>query len=189
MSINFNQTQSYVRLLDDTGSDINNSNPLEITLPNSQNTNLKNIDDKLPSNLGQNNKTDSLSVVLSSDHEDVGISSSEITTIKDNTGNILTSAERFIPGEVWTAIDPGVDGTSASLDCQFNSNISVFGNASSATTITIQFSNDNTDFYNTGNTIEANGDFGLSLSGVGARYIRLHNSTSSTITAIISAKT
>jgi len=107
-------------------------------------------------------------------------------------GTEYALATRNIPtfygteGNAWAAVAVGAGGVSASIDTQLAPNISVFGNTSANTTITVQFSQNNAAFYDA-TTVMANGDF--SISGAwGARYIRLKSSIARTITATIAAK-
>jgi len=90
-------------------------------------------------------------------------------------------------GNAWAAVAVGAGGTSASIDTQLAPNISIFGNVTGgATTITLQFSQDNANFYDAESTV-ANGNF--SVSGVySARYLRLKSSNARTITATIAGK-
>ncbi|MDE2127973.1 MAG: hypothetical protein KGJ62_15435 [Armatimonadetes bacterium] len=91
-------------------------------------------------------------------------------------------------GNLWNAAVVGAGGTSALVNV-INGQplVSIFGNASSATTITIYFSADLVHFYNTGTTIAANGDFALTLQ-TGAFYLRLVSSSACTITATATGK-
>ena len=86
----------------------------------------------------------------------------------------------------WSAAAVGAGGTSASLDTQSMGVVSAFGNASAATTITVQVSQNNTNWYDTPHTqaLAASGDFAISAT-LGARYIRLKSSAAATITATI----
>lgn len=88
----------------------------------------------------------------------------------------------------WNAAAVAANGVSASIDCQFVSNITIFGNANGSTTLTIQFSQDNVNFYDGSSTVvAASSDF--SVSGTfGARYIRLKSSQARTITATVAGK-
>jgi hypothetical protein len=87
----------------------------------------------------------------------------------------------------WSAASTGAGGTSTAVDCQYAAHVTVFGNTSGASTITIQFSQDNTNFYDSETTIAANGNFGKSVTA-GARYVRLKSSADVTATATIAAK-
>lgn len=87
----------------------------------------------------------------------------------------------------WAAAATGVGGTSAKIDTKSLPHVSVFGNTSGASTITVQFSADNTNFYDSGTTVSANGDFGINFTG-GAQYVRLKSSANVTVSATVSAK-
>jgi hypothetical protein len=70
-----------------------------------------------------------------------------------------------------------------------NTLFTFYGNASAATVLTVQISNDNINYYNTQTTynILAAGDFGFSYQGV-FNYIRLISSNAITITTFINFK-
>lgn len=87
----------------------------------------------------------------------------------------------------WDAASTGVGGTSTAVDCQYVSQVAVFGDTSGASTLTVQLSQDNSNFYDSETTISADGDFGTTVS-VGARYVRLHSSADVTATATIAGK-
>lgn len=93
-------------------------------------------------------------------------------------------------GNAWNNATPAAGGTSSSVLVLSASVISVFGNANGATTLTVQFSYDGTNFYDSEYTITLTdaGDFGKTIQ-CGARYVRLKTSASVTITATISGKT
>ena len=63
-------------------------------------------------------------------------------------------------------------------------NISVFGNTDAETTLTLQMSADGLIFYDSQNSIVANGNFGYSIS-CPFYYLRLKSSTSCQITALV----
>jgi hypothetical protein len=87
----------------------------------------------------------------------------------------------------WNAAVVGVSGTSAAIDIQRASigTCSAFGNTSAAATLTVQQSQNNTNFYSTAvNTGAVTGDFGISFSP-GGRYVRLISNAAATITATI----
>ncbi len=92
-------------------------------------------------------------------------------------------------GNAWDNVGVSVSGTSNTIDCQYCYNISVFGNTDSATTLTVQVSQNSNDWYDTSSTIVMSlaGDFHLSLTS-GARYLRLRSSSSAIITATIAGK-
>ncbi|OAS21131.1 hypothetical protein [Paenibacillus oryzisoli] len=89
----------------------------------------------------------------------------------------------------WSAVAAGVGATSTAVDTQYQPQISAFGNASAATTITLQVSQDNTNFYDTPVTqvLAGAGNFHLTVA-TGARYARLKTSAAATITATIAGK-
>lgn len=91
-------------------------------------------------------------------------------------------------GNMWNAAAVGAGGTSGTVNI-INGQplVSIYGNSSGATTITLYFSADLVHFYNTGITIAANGDFALTLQ-IGAFYLRLASSSSCTITASATGK-
>lgn len=101
---------------------------------------------------------------------------------------------RFVPpmgglqANAWDAATTGAGGTSSVLDTWSSPFVSAFGNVSGATTITLQFSADNSNFYD-GPTVSPSGAGNFYLSAtVGARYVRLKSSNSVTATATLSAK-
>jgi hypothetical protein len=93
----------------------------------------------------------------------------------------------------WNNVSVGAGGASASIDTQYAQSVTIFGNASAATDISIEVSMDNTNFYSNDNgnvqdiSLTGAGDFMMNLA-VGARYIRLRSSGAATITATIAAK-
>jgi hypothetical protein len=112
-----------------------------------------------------------------------------VVAISPNNSVAVTTTPPVVGthANAWNAAAVLANGVSASIDCQYTPNISVFGNvAGGASTITVQFSQDDTNFYDATSTV-ANGDF--SVSGIyGARYIRLKSSAARTITATIAGK-
>ena len=125
--------------------------------------------------VGQKTMANSVPVVLPSDQAAIPVTS---------TPNVV-GAE----GNAWAAAVVGANGTSASVDCQYSPFVTAFGNVSANTTITMQFSQDNANFYD-GPTTKVTGapaNFWISET-VGARYVRLKSSAAATITATIAAK-
>ena len=107
---------------------------------------------------------------------------------------VLASDQGALPVNVvgshanaWNVAAVGANGTSTVIDCQYVSKISAFGNTSGNTTITVQESQDNTNFYDALALSGVNGDFGIQLVS-GARYLRLKSSAARTITATIAGK-
>lgn len=87
----------------------------------------------------------------------------------------------------WNAAAVAISGTSSSLDTAVcdSGNSSAFGNTSGAATLTVQFSQDNTNWYSSAtNTGSVTGNFGVTFSH-GARYIRLISNAAVTITATL----
>lgn len=94
-----------------------------------------------------------------------------------------------VHGNAWLAAAVGAGAVSPSIDCQYTPFVSIFGNGSAASTITMQVSQDNVNFYNAVTTAVPllGGDFYLAAT-VGARYVRLMSSAAITITATIAGK-
>ncbi len=94
-----------------------------------------------------------------------------------------------VHANAWNAAVVGVNGTSTGLDTQWAPWCSAFGNANGATTIALQLSANNTNWYtsNENQVLAAAGDFGYNFSP-GARYVRLTSTAAATITATLSCK-
>ncbi len=88
----------------------------------------------------------------------------------------------------WNNVAVGINGTSTALvlgDARF---VSAFGNSSAAATITLQYSQDGTNFYDGPTQVLAGaGNFRIDAI-VGAAQVRLKSSAAATITATIAAK-
>jgi len=85
----------------------------------------------------------------------------------------------------------GSDEKSNSVDCQWVSKITCFGNVDGACTITLEQSQNDTDWYSEGTTHETFGaeDFSISRTDAGTRYYRLSYSASGvTVTSTIAGK-
>jgi len=117
-------------------------------------------------------------------------------TSANSVPTVLASDQPALPLNVvgthanaWNAVAVAANGTSAAIDCRYVPHISVFGNTSGNTTITIQESQDNTNFYDTETLAVGGGggNFGIKVTS-GARYIRLKSSQAKTITATIAGK-
>lgn len=88
----------------------------------------------------------------------------------------------------WASVSTGVNGVSASIDCQYTPFVTVFGTTNGATTITLQVSQDNITFIDAASTVLAiAGGFEMSRT-TGARYIRLKSSADVVASATIAAK-
>lgn len=91
-------------------------------------------------------------------------------------------------GNGWNAAAVAAGGTSTALDKGSTSVVSAFGNASAATTITIQVSQNNATWFDTAATqvLAGAGDFHITLT-TAARYVRLKSSGAATITGTITS--
>jgi hypothetical protein len=87
----------------------------------------------------------------------------------------------------WSAAAVALNGVSSIVDCQYVTHVSIFGTTSGGTTISVLYSQDNTNFYAAGTISAGTGDWGGDFT-VGARYVRLRSSNARTITATISGK-
>jgi hypothetical protein len=88
----------------------------------------------------------------------------------------------------WSAAAVGINGTSTALDTDYLPFVTAFGNSSAAATITLQVSQDNTNYYDGPTQVLAGaGNFCINAT-VGARYVRLKSSAAATITATLAAK-
>ncbi len=93
-----------------------------------------------------------------------------------------------VQGNAWSAAAVGANGTSAVVDAWSCPYVSAFGNAGAATTLTLQYSLDGTNFYaGPSVTLAGAGDFHIDAT-TAARYLRLLSSAAATITATIAAK-
>ena len=90
-------------------------------------------------------------------------------------------------GNAWNAVATGVNGVSTALESVGRPHKSAFGNVSAATTVTLQFSMNGTNFYDGPQvtTVDA-ADFVFNVTS-GAAYIRLKSSANVTATATLSA--
>jgi len=116
-----------------------------------------------------------------------------IDAIVVSGGNLCTNVQ-VLPvtgaqANAWNDESASPGGTSNAADCQYCSNISVFGNSNAATTITAQVSQDGGTWYDTSNNsvLLGSGDFHFSFTS-GARYIRLKSSSAATLTVTIAGK-
>lgn len=94
----------------------------------------------------------------------------------------IKSVELFNP-----STSTGVEGVSSSILINKNAAIlSIFGNLSDTTILTLQFSNDNVNFYDSQYSLTSSGgDFGFSVPGSSLFYCRLKSSNDINILAII----
>jgi len=93
-----------------------------------------------------------------------------------------------VHGNAWDAAAVAANGTSAVLDTWSCPYVSAFGNAGAATTLTLQYSLDGSNFY-AGPSVNLSGasDFHIDAT-TAARYLRLLSSSAATITATLAAK-
>ena len=90
-----------------------------------------------------------------------------------------------------TRTTTGANEASNSVDTQYCSNLSVFGEVDRACVLTIQLSADDTNWYNSEYSYEATGaeHVAITLTGVGARYWRvLCDTLGTTLTVTIMGK-
>jgi hypothetical protein len=75
---------------------------------------------------------------------------------------------------MWNAATPGAGGKSTAFDCQYSSHVDIFGTVNGACELTVELSQDNTNFYSSIYAYTASGseDFHIPLD-IGCRYIRL----------------
>jgi hypothetical protein len=94
-----------------------------------------------------------------------------------------------IQANAWNNIAVLAAGVSTAIDIRYNQKASIFGNVSAATNLTIQYSQDNVNWYDSETIINiaATGNFGRTID-IAARYIRLKSSAAVTITATIAGK-
>ena len=89
----------------------------------------------------------------------------------------------------WNAAAVTAGATSTAVDTGYGANCAIFGNVNGAATLTVQYSQDNTNYYDgPAATVTQSSDFRIDAV-VGARWIRLKNSATTTITATIACKT
>lgn len=93
-----------------------------------------------------------------------------------------------VQANAWSNATTGANTNSNSLDIWGNPFVSAFGHVSGATTITLMYSQDNTNWY-AGPTVVLAGaaDFKIDAT-TGARYVALQSTNSVTATATLTAK-
>jgi hypothetical protein len=93
-----------------------------------------------------------------------------------------------VQANAWSNAATGANGQSAALDTFSCPHVSAFGNASSATTITLMLSMDNINWYAGPTVVLAGaGNFYLTAN-IAARYIALQSTNNVTVTATLAAK-
>lgn len=92
-------------------------------------------------------------------------------------------------GNAWNAAAVGIAGTSNIVDITNQPLVTAFGHVSAATTITLQLSEDGTNFYSSQHNQVLAGAADFSFDGeVASKYARLISSAAATITATIAGK-
>jgi hypothetical protein len=111
----------------------------------------------------------------------VAVTNSDITNIY-NVVNSKTS------GSLWNANVTGVNGVSTSVDLAGKNikNLTFMGNCNGATVLTVQFSSDGSNWYDSqyAYTLSASGDVGFNISCC-PNYVRLKSSASVTATMLL----
>lgn len=91
-------------------------------------------------------------------------------------------------GNAWNAAAVLAAGVSAAIDTLDSGNITVFGNSSAITDLTIQYSQDGINFYSAEEiNIAAAGDFFLHIQ-TGAKFIQIVSSAAATLTVTVAGK-
>lgn len=92
-------------------------------------------------------------------------------------------------GNAWPAATVvALNDTSAVLDTLGMGTVSVFGTSNANITLTLQYSQDGSNWYNSAQTIATGtAAFGTTFT-VGARFVRLHSGGAATVTVTLSAK-
>lgn len=87
----------------------------------------------------------------------------------------------------WNNVAAAANATSTSVDTNIVRVLSLFGNVSAATILTVQYSQNNSTWYDGTKLDLVAGNFAIGIP-VGARYVRLKTSAAATITATIAGK-
>lgn len=107
--------------------------------------------------------------------------------IRRRMKNALVDSATGEQANAWNAEQTGVGGTSNAVDLKYSSVATAFGVVDGAATITVQYSQDNVNFYDSQNTQAATTDFAIDFRP-GARYVRLKSSADVEATATIAGK-
>lgn len=206
MPIYLQNKANYSRLLAGDGTEITDtSGKLDVNIASGEVTQATHDDFNCNANLqvnntdvGTGNKVPIEGEVTNSSHDNFNTNANlQINNVDVGTGNKVPVSGTFNPatvgtqGNTFSSDSPTIDGTSTAVDCQYAKRLSVFGQESSASpTITVQVSQDSTNWYDTYHSLSTTGgtDFYAEFE-VGARYVRLKVSESCTsITATIAGK-
>lgn len=164
---------------------------LDVSDTTAQNT-LSAISGKLPSALGQTDKDNSMSVCLASDQDALSvIDAGQVAELEAMNAKMEALSDKYVNEDAWSAASTGANGKSSSMDCQYASHVSVFGNVNGATDLSIEISNDNSNWYATEETysLSGSGNFAwLVQHPIGARYVRLNSTNDVTATIVMTAK-
>lgn len=108
-----------------------------------------------------------------------------VVAISPNTAPIVQTVGTH--ANLWNNAATGANGNSSVVDCQYTAFITIFGTSSANTSMSVQVSQDNTNFYTISTFTTGTGDFGTNLT-IGARYIRLQSASNRTVTATLAGK-
>lgn len=108
-------------------------------------------------------------------------------TSKGNIRVVLASTGTL--ANAWDAVAAGAGDTSDSVEVANQYRITAFGSSDAATTVSVWVSQDDTTYYDSGESqvLAAAGDFHISFE-TAAKYVRLKTSGAATITATIVGK-
>lgn len=196
MSNFINSQHNYIRLLDGSGNAITSTGGVLNVGDSTAQTSLSvlevntgNIDTSTSSILVDtgNILLDTTSIAGSSTSID-----GKITTCDTGNVGVVSSPTFGSHANAWNADSVTASSQSNSIDCQYCSNISIFGTTTGMDQIHVLYSQDNSNFYKSVNNIyPVGGDFSADLIGVGARYLKLEMSSGAspqTITTTIAGK-
>lgn len=110
------------------------------------------------------------------------------TYLKNGAGDKLAN---IISSNIWTTVATGVGGVSSAINASFNNrDYTFFGNVSGATVLTVQISNDFSNWYDTQYSYMAStaANFGFNVNGLVAQFVRLKSSANITATAICNVR-
>lgn len=125
-------------------------------------------------------------------HDDCNVNANmQIANTDVATGNPVPVVRAVVgaQGNAWSAVTAAATETSTTIDLQYVSSVSVFGQSTAGSTLTVQVSQDDIVWYDSNNSVYAGGgtDFYAAFT-TGARYARLKTSDACTITATIAGK-
>lgn len=192
----------YVRLLDENGQAFSSSNkiPVDATLDTSGlalDASLTTINTTLGGTLTVDGSAVTQPVSATALPLPTGAcTETTLDAVKTAVEGVLSvndSSRPPVSGTLWaTSSNPSLNGVSSSIDCQYVSQICVFGDTNTACSLVLQVSNDNSTWFDSNERLEcaANQHFYLKTE-VPTRYCRLKTQTdlsSGTIQAYAAAK-